>query len=505
MNPAQNKTFGIDVCKNFINVVRLERHGEKIILAESLQIPFDAKTVSPDAQTDPKALAGIIKGLKLTKRLEHCDAAVCLGTSPDLLQILKLPETTPHNMIKYIHDEIRQYAVLPIKNIKMDYCALRSTLAASDGRQVLVGACPAQPLVDTVRELEKHHTDIGLIEPAIVSVIRACYRKIVCMAHEKNTMLALLADDTLHICVFNGQKLDFLRTKKIEADSADQNAYTKAIAEQIVSVVQFYELEKTQHHGAWQIFLSCRPNSSQAVAITEQLKNFTPQNIEINPVLPEHLNIVNKTDSSDFSVAAVGAAMKLLKADDSEISLNMIPDEISEIRKSYKQLLVILDVAAAIFVLMFIYIAQLGIQSSKADLEIAKRNEVRSVHSLSQLSRAKADVNEQTSTIRNNLAGLEKIVPADSKVNWAYVLAEVSKKVPQTVQIQSMQSSDSQTFTIEGVAVNYSAVTNFIERLSECKTIASAQLEDTKQNAQYGQGFVDYSITCSLASGRREK
>lgn len=503
MNPTQNKTFGIDVCRNFINVVRLERHGEKILLTESMQIPFDSKAISPDNQLDPKALAGIIKGLKLTRRLEHCDAALCLGASPDLLQILKLPEAKPHNIIKYIHDEIRQYAVLPLKNIKMDYCTLKN--AASENRQVLIGACPAQPLVDTVRQLEKYHTDIGLIEPAIVSVIRACWKKIVCMAHEKNTMLVVLGDETLNICVFNGQKLDFLRTKKIEPDSTSQNAYAQAITGQIASVVQFYELEKTQRPNGWQIFLTARPNTSQAVGLTEQLKTVLPQNIEINPVLPEHLNIINKTDNANFSVAAVGAAMKLLKADDSEISLNMIPDEISEIRKSNRQLLVILDAAAAILVLLFIHIAQLGIQSSKADLEIAKRNEVRSTQSLSQLSRAKADVNEQTNKIRNTLGSLEKILPSDDGLNWAYVLAEISKQVPQTVQIKNIQAQDTRKLTIEGTAVNYSAAAGFIERLANCKTIKSAEFEDTKQNVLYGQGYIDFSISCSLASGRREK
>jgi Tfp pilus assembly protein PilN len=503
MNPAQNKTFGIDVCKNYINVVRLERQGEKIILTESMQIPLDIKSNSPDAQTDPKVLANAIKSLKLTRRLEHCDAALCLGSSPDLLQILKLPETMPHNIIKYIHDEIRQYAVLPLKNIKTDYCALRST-ASADSKQVLVGACPAQPLVDTTRELERYHIDIGLIEPAVVSLIRACYRKIICAAHEKNTMLALLGDDVLNICVFNGQKLDFLRTKKID-DNSDSNACAQAIAAQIQSVVQFYEMEKPLQPKAWQIFLTCRQSASQAIPITEQLKNILPQSIEVNPVLPEHLNIVNKTANSDFSPAAVGAAMKLLKADDSEISINMVPDEISEIRKSNKQLLVIIDIAAAILVLLFIHIAQLGIQSSRANTEITKSSKVQSEQSLSQLSRAKADVNEQSTKIAANIETLEKIVPESSKRNWAYVLAEISKKVPQTVQIQNMQARDSQSLTIEGVAVNYAAVTDFIKRLSECKTIGTSQLEDTKQNTQYGEGFIDYSITCSLASGRKEK
>ncbi len=502
MNPTQNKTIGIDVCKNSLNIVRLERQGEKIILTESIQIPLNIKLNASDAQTDPKVLSNAIKSLKLTKRLEHCDAALCLGSSPDLLQILKLPEATPHNIIKYIHDEIRQYAVLPLKNIKTDYCALRST-ASADSKQVLVGACPTQPLVDATRELERYHIDIGSIEPAVISLIRACYRKMVCTVQEKNTMFALLGDDVLNICVFNGQKLDFLRTKKIDCDNSQSNACLQDIATQIQSVLQFYELEKTQQLNGWQIFLSCRPNASQAVSITEQLKNIIPQNIEVNPILPEHLNIVNKAGNADFSAVAVGAAMKLLNADDSEISINLVPDEISEIRKSNKQLLVIINTAAAILVLLFIHIAQLGIQSSRANTEITKKTKMQSVENISNLSRAKADVNEQTARIAGSIAMLERVVPENNRTSWAYVLAEVSKNTPKNIQIQTISSMDSQSFVIEGTAVNYAAVTGFISSLSKCKTIGTAHLEDTKQNMQYGEGFIDYSINCSLASQRK--
>jgi ribosome-associated translation inhibitor RaiA len=225
-------------------------------------------------------------------------------------------------------------------------------------------------------------------------------------------MLALLADDTLHICVFNGQKLDFLRTKKIEADSTDQNAYTQAIAEQIVSVVQFYELEKTQHHGAWQIFLSCRPNASQAVMITEQLKKFTPQNIEINPVLPEHLNIVNKTDRADFAVAAVEAAMKRLKRTIRKFRQYEFRTKYRK-QKIVQKELVILSLSLRLYsnCCLILRTARTPSRQRRPGNRKRRKNYGR-CRVLIRSFRAQRRVNEQTSTIRNNLAGLVKIGPA---------------------------------------------------------------------------------------------
>jgi Tfp pilus assembly protein PilN len=502
MKSSCKKAIGIDVCKNVVNVVRLERDGDKIILTKSMKIAVDNNIHISDSPLDFKLLTHTIKNLKLTSRLDHCDAALCLGSAPDLLQILKLPETTPHNMIKYIHDEIRQYAVLPLKDIKTDYCGLRTT-AASDTKQVLVGACQAQPLVEVSSDLGKINVDIRLIEPAIISLIRACYKKVINASQNKNTMIALLRDNVFNICVFSDRKFDFLRTKKLELNNSQPDACAAMIAEQIESVLQFYELEKNLQRTDWQVFLACNPNSSDSVSISEQLKTIIPDKIEINPVLPQHLNIIAKNDTiTDFSAVAAGAAMELLDANDSEICINMIPDEISEIRKSNKNLLMIVNTAAVVLMLLFLHIAQLSIRTTQANTEIAKRAKTQSPVSITQLSREQADVNEQMLNISTHIENLEKIMPQNSRVSWAYVLAEVCRKVPQTVQIRNLKSNNLHSLTIEGIAVNYAALTDFINNLSGCKTITSAQLADTEQDVQYGNGFIDYSINCTIAADK---
>ncbi len=476
MKPHHKKVIGIDVCQNSVSVVRLERSADKILLTESRKIPF-GKQISFDCHSDFKYLARLIKSLKLTKNLEHCDTAVCFCSSPDLLQMLRLPDSNPHNSIKYIYDEIRQYAVLPLKNRKIDYCSLRS----SDGRNVLVGACQTEPLVELAKELGKIQVDIRLIEPAILSLVRACYRKIIGLTKDKNTMLVLVRNDTVNICVFAGQMFDFLRTKKTEPNST-------AVSEQIQSVLQYYEFEKNAHQDKWQIFIhGCDIQKNQL------------QNVEINTITPEHLNIVNQCNAAEFSFAAAGAAMNLLGFNDSGISINMIPDEISEIRKSNKNLLLIVNTAAVILVLLFLHIAQLAIQTSEAKAKIEKQMKIKSEIDIAQLARRQADANEQIRLMTKNIALLSKAMPDNSRINWAYAIAEISKKSPQTVQINKINLKGKNSFSIEGVAVNYAAVSDFINRLSECRTISSAQLADTKQNSQYGNGFMDFSITCAIA------
>lgn len=500
MQQNHKKVIGIDICRNFVSVVRLEKNGSKIILADSRQLPLDREMFSGDTAADFKSLANTIKKLKLTTRLAHCDAGLCICSNPELLQILKLPDSTPHANIKFIQEEIRQYAVLPLKNIQTDYCSLRGN-TSSENKRVLVGACQAEPLAVTVKELEKIQVDTRLIEPAIVSLIRACYKKVIKPADKKNTMLVLLRDEVINVCVFTGQKFDFLRTKKINLNISDSAALINELAEQVESVLQFYELEKASEHNKWQIFLNCCPQSSAAGEIAETLKNsINRQNTEFSAIGPEHLNIITEGKAgANFSAVAAGAAMKLLDSNDSEISVNLIPDEISEIRKSYKHLLVIINAAAVILMLLFLHIAQLAIKTTEAKTESTNKSKLRTPANISQLARAQADANDQTLQTIKNISTLENVLNEKAWHNWAYILAEVSKKAPQTVQIQKLQSRSSATMTIEGMAINYSAVNEFIDRLATCKTISSAQLADTKQNAQYGNGLIDYSINCTLA------
>jgi len=499
MNPNHKKSIGIDVCKNYVNVVHLEKNGNAITLTDSIYLPLNTEMLNGNSAAEFKSLAGTLKKLKLAKRLEHCDAGLCVCSSPELLQILKLPDSSPHASIKFIQEEIRQYAVLPLKNIQTDYCTLHSAIG-SEHKSVLVGACQTEPLSAAVKELEKIQIDINLIEPAIVSLIRACYKKIIRASDQKNTMLVLIRDDIINVCVFCGHKFDFLRTKKLNTTNSDSPALLDEIAEQIESVLQFYELERSSEQKKWQIFLSCCPRASLSGELAGQLKDRVHrQDLEISAIGAEHLNIINKNKAgNDFSAVAIGVAMKLLDSTDSEISINLIPDEISKDRKSYNHLMVIANVAAVILMLLFLHIGRLSIKTTEAKTELANKTKLYSSLNISKLAGTQADVNEQTCQITKNISDINDAIKNKGWNNWAYVLAEISLKAPNTIQIHKLQSRDSKSITIEGIAVNYAAINEFTARLTNCKTISSAQLADTKQNMQYGNGVIDYSINCTL-------
>lgn len=488
---AHKKTVGIDVCKDSVSVVRLERDGDRIMLLGSSRIKIEKESA------DSRAFANAVIKSKLTGFPRHCEAGMCFCSSPELLQILSLPDSSPDAARKFIQEELRQYAVLPLKNVQIDYCALKG---ASEKKSVLVGAAQTGPLTMATKELEKKNVDIRLIEPAVVALVRACYNKVIKPAGSKNVMLVLLHDDNMSLCVFSGQKFDFLRTKKLDFDISSLPEQTGVIAEQIDSIVQFYELERTAKQEKWPVFLACSCEPSKTKEIAPQLqKHIHHQNIEVTAIDSSHIDIIcEDAANKDFSPVAAGAAMKLLDVNDSAVSINMLPGEIFEIRKARRQLVIIANIAAAILLFIFIYMGFLAKKTSNVKDELSKKEQSMSNFNISELIKTQADVNDRTVQVARNIDALKTALEDKTWNNWAYILAEVSTKAPATVQIQEMRARDSSMVQIEGLAINYNAVNDFVNRLNKCKTISSAQLADAKQNTQYANNLIDYLITCSL-------
>jgi Tfp pilus assembly PilM family ATPase/Tfp pilus assembly protein PilN len=494
---VHKKAVGIDVCKDSVSVVRLERYGDRITLTGCGRVTIGKEAGGNNENRDFKSFANAVIKSKLTGFPRHCEAGMCFCSSPELLQILSLPDSSPDAARKFIQEELRQYAVLPLKNVQIDYCALRST---SEKKSVLVGAAQTGPLTMVTKELEKNNVDIQLIEPAVVALVRACYNKVIKPAGNKNVMLVLLHDDNMSLCVFSGQKFDFLRTKKLDFDISSLPEQTGVIAEQIDSIVQFYELERTAKQEKWPVFLACSCDPSKTKEIVQQLqKHIRHQNIEITAIDSSHIDIICEDAANrDFSPVAAGAAMRLLDVNDSAVSINMLPEEIFEIRKSRRQLVIIANIAAVILLLIFIYMGFMAKKTSNVKNELSKKEQRMSNTDISKLLKTQADVNDRTVQITRNIDTLKTALKDKTWNNWAYILAEVSTKAPATVQIQEMRARDSSTVQIEGLAVNYNAVNDFVNRLNKCKTIGSAQLADAKQNTQYANNLIDYLITCSL-------
>ena len=498
MRMRSKKAFGIDICKNAVSFAELRKDGQQIKVVRAGNVPLDPAIINNGVVQNPAALAGVLKGLKIGGTLKHSGAVLTICAEPILLQILNLPDSSPGGAIKFIQDEVRQYAVLPLKNIEMDYCGLKSSDAQT--KRVLVGATQAEHLSMTVRAIAKDNIEVLAIEPAVTAFIRICYDRIIRPAKEKNIILLLIRDDTLNLCVFEKQRLEFLRIKKFEACLAESQQRSIWLKSEIETVIQFHELEKETKAQGWQIFVACCPENKYSAQIAGEIKSqILRQNVEVTAFENSLIEgVMDSNGNEDISPVAAGAAMKLLDEDSSGIKLNLLPKQIISVRKAKKEMLIIINAAACLLILLFLYIALLSKKSINISQYIyAKKQEQLNVNMLA-LVESKKDISEKSRLAENTLAAVRRVIGDRSCHNWGKLLTDLAGTVPQTVLVRNLQSKGDNIMKIDGLAVSFEAVNDFMSLLGKSKGISSISLASASQDMKL-KGLIDYSIVCSLS------
>jgi Tfp pilus assembly PilM family ATPase/Tfp pilus assembly protein PilN len=498
MRVNSKKAFGIDICKNAVSFVELRENNRQMEVVRAGCVHLDEAIVCKGVIQDPKALAKALKHSKIGGTFKHSEAVLTVCDEPILLQILNLPESSPEGAMKFIQSEVRQYAVLPLKNIEIDYCGLKS----SDGQEkrVLVGAAKSEHLSLAINTIEKDNISTKAVEPAITAFIRACYDKVIRPVSNKNIMLLLIRDDTLNLCVFEEHRLEFLRIKKFETDIAVSEQRGGWLKSEVESVISFYELEKQTKAQGWRIIIACCPDNKYSTQIAGEIKSQIPQqHVEITAFENSMVNLViDGNNKEEISPVAAGAAIKLLDEGPSGITMNLLPKEVVLVRRAKKEILIIVNVAACLLILLFMYIGLL----SKKSIDISQylyttKQKQLNVNMLTLIG-SKKDINEKAKFTENTLSAVQQAIKGRNYHDWSKILTELAETVPQTVLIQNLQGKGNDMIRIEGLAVDFESVSNFVSLLDKSKEMNSASLASVGQNTKSGNGLIDYAIVCFL-------
>lgn len=505
MNPKNIRSFhaevhktalGIDICKNAVSFALLHKKGPRIELVRAGSMPLEPSVVSDGIVQDPAALVRVLRHLKIAGPFTRSNTVLTLCAEPILLQILNPPDSSPGEVRKFIQNEIKQYAVLPLKNIEVDYCGLKSS--GPGAKKVLVGAAKSEHLSAAINAIEKGSIDVNAVEPAVTAFIRICYNKVIKTAGEKNVMLLLVRDDTLNLCVFEKQRLEFLRTKKFEASLAVSDRQSDWLKDEIESVIRFYEIERETKAQGWQIIIASCPENNCSVQIAGEIRNLIArQDIEIT-AFNNSLTDVETDDNSLVPPVAAGAAMKLLDEGWSGIKLNLLPKEIISIKKSKKEMLIIANVAACLLVLLLVQNIFMSRKSMRVNRDICAAKQKYLMAKMVGLAESEREINMKTTLAASELDAISKAVDDKRWHNWGSLLAELADVTPRTILIKNLRKDNDNTVKIDGLAVSFEAVDSFIGLLQRSGQIASASIVSAGQDTKSGNGLVDYSIACSL-------
>ncbi len=492
--------LGIDISNGRIKLALLKkcRNGVKLLKTATAPVPDGA--IKDGCVEDAVVLAKAIKRLKAQSRIRSHPSAISLIANPVLMQILDMPDEPPSNVRQFVCDEVKHYAVLPMNKAAIDFCGATSS-AKFGNRRALVVATDSQKITDAAKTLNREGLNIDAIEPASLAYIRACYAKKIDEKLNRNLLFAIAHGDTLTLCLFKNQTLDFIRTKHIEADIHQPDQYFEWLTEEIYTVIQFYEFEVLDKRDEWEVTLITDVGNQPVKDETLSLgTNVEGVELKIRTLRTAYLDtpVADTEKSEKPSAIAVGLAMKILDNSKGGLNINLLPPRVVEARSTERQVLISANVAGAILFLMILSVGFFNMKVKKVEGDINQKAQTQAKQNMHTLLSRQTSLQGQIADVSNELNRLNAILNAGSFKRWDRILNDIRSAIPKTVRLTRLSCENNSKMLLRGQAVSYAAIHRFVDMLNATELIESALFLGAEEDPE-NKNLLMYSIACSLA------
>ena len=506
--------LGVDISDKRISLVLLkgDRNGVELLASASAPVPDGA--IKNGNIENATVLANAIKNLKNHNRIRTTRAAVSLFTEPVITQIMGIPRQVPSNIGQFVQEQVKHFAVLPGKKIALDFCGVGGVGSeTSPASRLLVVATDGRKVAEIVKVCSQAGLTVEAIEPPLLAYTRALYVKKIAGKFDCNVLIAILEGNSLTLCVFRRQTMDFVRTKSISkvlgtpyGEKAQPDKLCQWLAEQINMVVQFYDVEVPDSCGKWEITVvedgelveplpENAEGSLRAKVANASLQIMTNEDICQAAVVNQSRGLANCRRTDKPSPIAIGLAMKLLDTDAHNLGVNLLPPEVVRLRAAQKGTLITANIAAAVllFMILAILVPDWKIKNLNKSIGSKEVNLFQDAHTL---FGKRASVNKQIDAVSNQIDQIKAILDSHHDTDWPGLLNDIGKAIPKTACITNLSSGASSGMFLKGLAMSNEAVYRFADRLNKSERINSASIAGTERD---NKGFISYEINCTLA------
>lgn len=495
--------LGIDISDGWINLAVLKQNAKGIGLLKAASGPVPDGAIKDGNIEDPVILSKAIKELKTRNRIRARQAAVSLFAKPVVMQILDAPKGAPTSIGQFVRNELKSYVTLSGRETAFDFCGIKS--GQGPGKRLLAVAADGQKVAELAKASDLAGLNVEVIEPPLLSYTRAIYAKRIAGKFDCEVLIAVLQGGVLNLCVFRKQSLDFVRVKDISGEKLEPNKLCHCLADQINSIIQFYDIEVADSSGKWEVVVVADhaqlPNDAE-----ESLRvKITGVSLEVrNGESASQDTVVAQNDGPEkASVVAIGLAIGLLNKNDNGLRINLVPSESAEVRAVKKQMHITVTIIAAVLLFMELAGAGLSLMANKVNRGIAQEKQTEISQDTYTLLKEQELLDRQIKQLSERPARLSSILGSRHAMDWAKILEDVRSRTPKTVRITNLYGKESSLMYLEGLALSYEAIHLFVKMLNESNYIISASLSETIKKDKAG-GLVIYRINCSL-TGEKKK
>jgi hypothetical protein len=506
--------LGVDISDKQISLALLKRGKNGVELLTSASAPVPDGAIKNGNIENAAVLAKAIKSLKNNSRIRTTRAAVSLFTEPVITQIMGIPRQVPSNIGQFVQDQVKHCAVLPGNNVASDFCGVAGVGSeANPASRLLVVAADGRKVDEIVKVCSQAGLTVEVIEPPLLAYTRALYVKKIAGKFDSNVLIAILEGNNLSLCVFRKQTMDFVRTKSISkvpgtpyGEKTQPEEICQWLAEQINTVIQFYDVDVPDSSGKWEITVVADcvqlPENAEgalrAKVANASLQIMTGEDICQAAVVSQPCGPADCRQTDKPSPVAIGLAMKLLDTDTRNLGVNLLPPEVNRLRTTQKGALITANIAAAVLLFMILAILVPDWKIKNLNKSIGSKN-VNLLQDSHTLFGKRASVNEQIAAVSNQINQINGILGSHRDTDWPGLLSDIGKAIPKTACITSLSSGASSGMFLKGLAMSNEAVYWFVDRLNKSERINSASIAETQRDSR---GFISYEISCTMAPGK---
>ncbi len=509
MKLSNNTALGIDISEGRINLALLRKNKASVQLLKAAGGPIPEGAVKDGNVQDPALLA---KGIRELKRksgihIRLRQAAVSLVARPVLLQIVEKPKSAsggPAGIGQFVHNEVKHLVALSGKRIALDFCGIGSGGKLHSDR-LLVVAVDNQNIAQLVKACHLVRVNVETIEPSLFAYARALYAKKMASNFDSNVLIAMVQSETLNLCVFRRQTIDFVRTRDIDDEKAQTGEICSRLGDEINAIIQFYDSVKdSDSSGRWEIIVLVDkvhlPDDAQerlrAKLIVSNLQVRRPSDAcQDTTVVGNEAKV-----GTDASAVAIGLAMKLLVPNESNLRINLLPPEEADVKSFKRNVVITANILAAVMFGMVIAVAVLGLKVKSVNADIDHQKKECLLSDLTKLFKDEKVIDSHIKQFSDEPGRLDEILSTGSDVDWSALLDDIRKATPKSVCLNSLYSKGNSAIYLEGVGLSYEAIRWFVNTLGESEHIATASLIETEKDDEKS-GLIRYTISCFRASG----
>ena len=489
---------GLDISEHQISLALLRSEHKGVKLVRSARVPMPKGVVDQGRVVEPALLCKALAELKRRCAVKADETVISLFVEPSLIQMIEIPEALSISMGQFVKKEIKQYVTLP-GEVASDYCGL---VGASGVDRVFAVAADSDGVDQLVNACQKARFNLEAVEPALLGYARVLYGNRMTYKFGRNTVLVILRDHRMTLCIFREQKIDFVRTSPVAPEEDPSDALGRRLKEEIESVIQFYELEVLHNDRPWDVDMVIDSGMTLSDASQTYLKEtigrtslafFTPEKIAQTMPLETSRSVVLE----QTSMVAVGHAMRLLQDDPAVPSLNLLPQRVLEVKKAKRHAMIASIAAATVFFLMGVMVITLLLAVDRHLDHIARTQPMGEVGDMVEMASRKREIESEIEQIARVPKWTKQVMNAKTQVNWGGFLADMKDMIPTSMCITKLLDAQDQTLVVEGLAQTYESITVFTGRLKASQYVVSAEWKGTDQRTR-PYGYIPYKIVCQL-------